>query len=183
MKKLIMILCLSLIWMGCATSDVETAATADEIGTVTPVTPVIIRSSATDPILGVAPGSGGAFDPQVCTEYGCDSEGRNCSYFPSGCGGDGGGGGGGCSIGNDGIGAQWGCGGGGGGVQCQTGSAVVTSTYCLVQACLDGWPGETGYRRTHYSQTTTCSDGSIDSVYWSSDVWDPAGCPRAQFCW
>lgn len=45
----------------------------------------------------------------ICTEYGCDSEGNYCSYFPTGCDGSSGGGG---TGGGDGGG-----GGGGGGAE------------------------------------------------------------------
>lgn len=191
MKNLFLFLILALGFAtSCATDTVDSmdAATAtQELLAPTPVPPghpppIYLRSSALAPVLGVPPGSGDAFDPLVCTEYGCDSEGNYCSYFPSGCGGDGGGGGGGCSIGDDGIGAQWGCG-GGGGVQCQT-SQAQTGQYCRWATCLDSVSsGYTGILRKQYTQTTTCSDGSTDYVYWSEDVEDPATCPITQGCW
>lgn len=46
----------------------------------------------------------------ICSEYACDLEGNNCSYFPTGCGGTGGG--------DEGGGGTGGGGTGGGGYQC-----------------------------------------------------------------
>lgn len=191
MKNLIASLFVCLLWtMGaCATEEVATPDASEveqplipmPIGVIPIDSPVtIIRSSATSPILGVPPGSGGAFDPQLCTEYpiGCDPETGACSYFPSGCGqgGGGGGGGGGCFVG--GISAQWGCGGGGGGVQCQTGSAANTGQYCERVGSIQT---TNGYLIKRWEQVTTCSDGSSDTSVWYTSEYDPATCRPG--CW
>lgn len=185
MKSLI--LCLSLIWvLGCATDEVEGMA-GSEIGVVTPVDapPItIVRSSATSPILGVQPGSGGAFDPEICTEYpiGCDPETGACSYFPSGCGQGGGGAGGGGGSG----------GGGGWGTTCWIARAT-DSSYCEWLYCgAPSTPGNpqpwapTGYRVPEIEYYYECSNGSYYYETVQSQIyWDPGSCPidANDICW
>ncbi len=192
MKSLI--LCLGLFVLGCATdddqaphaplsSDVLDAITAHELGVVTPIDIVpLVRSSATEPILGVPPGSGGAFDPLLCTEYpiGCDPETGACSYFPSGCGQGGGGPGGGeggCSIG-DGVGTQSGCSGGGGG-GCTAWVEDVHNWYCETVWNAGVSPPtyyNTGWLIRYHVWSRTCN-GVSESSWVPETYWNPSSCP------
>lgn len=117
----------------------------------------------------------GLIEQGICTEYACDSEGNNCSYFPSGCG-----------TGNSDPGGGGGYGGGGGG-----GASCHTETVCAAWECeydeelchydSDGsdyylW-GMTGYLTQQCITTTYCSTG-----YWSSEVEQVRGAYRPLEC-
>jgi hypothetical protein len=185
MQKFLTLLLL-LVFASCAVDEAPppdaSAAIEQKIGTVTPVAPVIIRSSATEPVFGVPPGSGGAFDPLLCTEYpiGCDPETGACSYFPSGCGQGGGGPGGGeggCSIG-DGIGTQSGCSGGGGG-GCTAWVEDVHNWYCETVWNAGVSPPtyyNTGWLIRYHVWSRTCN-GVSESSWVPETYWNPSSCP------
>lgn len=103
----------------------------------------------------------------ICTEYGCDSEGNYCSYFPSGCDGSSGGGGSG--------------GGGGGGGSCYVWGPYCTPWECETRVnrafCGDYMLDNNGYKSRSCTTSTICDNGDAWENTYSERVLDRSACP------